>query len=231
MCVSDTPRRRAALLRVPVLILPLVLAVASLGVHAQSDKDAEQVKRLRLQMRQVQQQQQEAQEAQAKADQARQQAEASLKAQEGELLKQRGAASTASRRAAALAKELDALKPEHERALAELAALKAQHQALVAASKAAQVQATETEAALRAQVATLSSQLQRAVADNVTLSELGLELLQRYEDKGLGEVFSANEPFVQTGRVKLENLKADYGRRIQAAQVKQGPGPASASKP
>ena len=70
-------------------LIALSLAVSASVVFAQSDKDAEQTKRLRLQMRQIQQQQQEAQEAQAKADQARQQAEQSLKAQESDLQKQR----------------------------------------------------------------------------------------------------------------------------------------------
>ena len=55
------------------------------------------------------------------------------------------------------------------------------------------------------------------------LAELGLELLQRYENKGMAEVLTASEPFVQTGRVKLENLKAEYERRIQAARVKRAP--------
>lgn len=198
-------------------VVALLLSLASSLSLAQSDKDAEQLKRLRLQMRQVQQQ---AQQAQANADQARQQAEASLKAQEGELQKHRGAASTASRRSAALAKELDALKPEHERTLAELAALKAQHEALVVASKAAQAQSTETEGSLRAQLAQLNAQMQRTSGDNLALAELGLELLQRYEDKGLGEVLSANEPFIQAGRVKLENLKASYQQRLDAARLK-----------
>lgn len=228
MCASDTLSASRLTSRTltqgaKALLLPIVLVAASMVANAQSDKDAEQVKRLRLQMRQIQQQQQEAQEAQAKADQARLQAESALKSQEGELQKQRSAASSAGRRAATLAKELDALKPEHERVVAELAALKAQHQALTTSAKAAQAQASETEASLRAQVGSLTSQLQKATADNLALAELGLELLQRYENKGMAEVLSASEPFVQTGRVKLENLKADYERRIQAARVKGTP--------
>ena len=52
------------------------------------------------------------------------------------------------------------------------------------------------------------------------MAELGLDILQRYENKGMTEVLSAKEPFVQTGRVQLENLKADYQRRIDAARFK-----------
>lgn len=218
MCVSDSSFARHSAWG--ARLVGLALAITATVAHAQADKDAEQIKRLRLQMRQVQQQQQETQEARAKADQARQQAEASLKAQEGELHKQRGAATTASRRAASLAKELDALKPDHERALAELAALKVQHQALLVASHTAQSKAGETEALLRSELSQTKARLERATADNVTLSRLGLELLQRYESKGIGEVLSANEPFVQSGRVKLENLKDEYERRIDAARIK-----------
>lgn len=218
MCASDR-RSPGRGLRFTQHLLAALFAFATLCAQAQSDKDAEQVKRLRLQMRQVQQQQQEAQEAQAKADQARQQAEASLKAQEGELNKQRGAASSASRRASALSKELEGIKAQHQAALAELTALKAQHQALLASSKAAQLSATDNDKRLRDEIQKLSADLQRSHADNLSLSELGLELLQRYEDKGLGEVLSANEPFVQSGRVRLENLKADYTRRIDAARA------------
>lgn len=234
MFASDAPRARrtpGAHRRLSSRMLPWVLAFASLSAHAQSDKDAEQVKRLRLQMRQVQQQQQQAQEAQAKAEQARLQAEASLKSQEGELDRQRGAASTASRRAAALARELDALKPEHERTLAELATLKARYEALQASAKAAQAQAAEAEAHLRAQVTQLGTQLQRTRADNASLVELGRELLKRYEEKGLGEVFSAKEPFVQVGRVKLENFLTEYGRRIDGLQARSDGTPPPAPSP
>lgn len=234
MFASDTPRasRKHGVHRgLNTWVLPWVLALSSMTAHAQSDKDAEQVKRLRLQMRQVQQQHQQAQEAQAKAEQARLQAEASLKTQEGELDKQRGAASSASRRAAALAKELEALKPEHERTLAELATLKARYEALQASAKAAQAQAAEAEAHLRAQATQLGTQLQRTRADNASLVELGRELLKRYEEKGLGEVFSAKEPFLQVGRVKLENFLAEYGRRIDGLQVGANGSPPPAASP
>lgn len=222
MCASD--RRRP---RVWVHVIGAALLVsATLSVHAQSDKDSEQVKRLRLQMRQVQQQQQLAQEEQAKADQARQKAEQALKTQESDLSRQRGLAASASQRASTLAKELDALKKEHARVQAELAAVNEQHRALLASSKSAQAASADRESKLSAQGKDLTAKLDRCVSDNAELADLGLTLLQRYEDKGIGEVLASNEPFVQTGRVKLENLKADYVRRIDAARVK-GQAPAA----
>lgn len=221
MCASDLslrPRKGWARL------LAIVSLAASAAVaQAQTDKDAEQVKRLRLQVRQVQQQQQQAQEAQAKADQARQQAEQALQAQSSDLTAQRAQTGAASRRAAGLSKELDALKAEHAQTLSELAALKQQLQV----SRQAHEASTLREGRLTQAGQQLSAQLQRCGSDNAALADLGLDILQRYENKGVAEVLSANEPFVQTGRVKLENLKADYLRRIDAARFKS---PATGSK-
>lgn len=217
MCASDQPK-----LRLATGLLAVAMAVCAPLAFAQADKDAEQTKRLRLQMRQIQQQQQQAQEAQAQAEQARQKAEQSLKAQEGELQKQRATAGSAQRKAATLEKDLDKLKADNERLKAELAALAEKQQAQQAASRTAQEKAVATETRLTQEGQQLGQQLQRCKADNQSLVSLGQELLARYEAKGIGEVLSANEPFVQTGRVKLENFKAAYGQRIEAAKVKPG---------
>lgn len=214
MCASDFSSHRpsAWATRLAGLTLACVVTLA----HAQADKDAEQLKRLRLQVRQMQQQQQQAQEAQAQADRARQQAEQSLQSQAADLASQRANAASASRRSSALGKELEALRAEHDKTKAELAALKQQHEAAGLALKTASAR----EAGLSQAAQALSSQLQRCGSDNVALAELGLDILQRYENKGMTEVLSAKEPFVQTGRVQLENLKADYQRRIDAARFK-----------
>ena len=214
MCASDFSSHRPAAwaTRLAGLTLACVVTLA----HAQADKEAEQLKRLRLQVRQMQQQQQQAQEAQAQADRARQQAEQSLQSQAADLASQRANAASASRRSSALGKELEALRAEHDKTKAELAALKQQHEAAGLALKTASAREAGHSQAAQA----LSSQLQRCGSDNVALAELGLDILQRYENKGMTEVLSAKEPFVQTGRVQLENLKADYQRRIDAARFK-----------
>jgi len=204
-------------------LIAVALAMSSALACAQADKEAEQVKRLKLQMRQVQQQQQELQESQAKAEQARQQAEQALKAQDASLQQQRAAASGASRKATALARELEALKVEHTRVkteAADLLALSVQHKAQLAADKAALDKASATEASSLKTRTQLNADLQQCVAHNADLASTGLELLSRYENKGIGEVLSAQEPFVQTGRVKLENAKAEYTRRLEALRVK-----------
>ncbi len=221
MFASDHPMPR--LVR---SLIAVTLSVASAMAFAQSDKEAEQLKRLKLQMRQIQQQQQESQEAQAKADQARQQAEQALKANEADLQKERSAASGASRKAAALAKELEALKAEHTRVTTELAeamAMNTQQKAQLAAAKTALEAASATEARSLQARTQLDAELQQCATHNADLASTGLELLNRYENKGVGDILSVNEPFVQTGRVKLENLKAEYTRRIKAAQLKVVP--------
>lgn len=215
MCASDA-RIRAPWRRV---LTAVVLGLAALSAHAESDKDAEQLKRLKLQMRQAQQHQQAAQEAQAQAEQARQQAELSLKAQDADLQKQRAAAGSATRKAAALDKELTQLKADHERLKAELAALTEKHQGLQAASKAAQDKAAAEALRLTQDGQLLTQRVQRCTADNATLVALGHELLTRYANKGIGEVLSANEPFIQKGRVTLENFQATYAQRIDAAKT------------
>lgn len=216
MCASDS----RFIVRGRHVLMTCALGLLAVVAHAEPDKDAEQLKRLKLQVRQAQQQQQQAQEAQATADQARQQAEQSLKAQDSDLQKQRAAASSAQRKAAALDKELGQLKGDIERLKAELVALTEKQQALLASSKVAQEKAAATEARLKQEQEGLGQRLFVCVSDNKTLVNLGRELLTRYEEKGIGEVLSANEPFVQTGRVKLENFKAAYSQRLEAAEVK-----------
>lgn len=204
-------------------LMAVALVLLSATAFAQADKEAEQIKRLKLQMRHVQQQQQELQESQAKAEQARQQAEQALKAQDASLQQQRAAAAGASRKASALARELEALKAEHARVkaeAAELLALSVQHKAQLAADRDALAQASATEDRSLEVRTQLHADLQQCAAHNADLAATGLELLSRYENKGMGEVLSAQEPFVQTGRVKLQNAKAEYTRRLQALQVK-----------
>ena len=208
----------------PVLrgVIALTFAISASMAHAQADKEGEQVKRLKLQMRQIQQQQQESQEAKAKAEQARAQAEQALKAQDGDLQKQRAAASGASRKATALSQELEASKLEAVRLKAELAEAKAaielQKAQLTTASFALD-KASATESRSVQERGQLTAQLQQCVAHNADLADTGLDLLARYENKGLGAVLAGSEPFLQTARVKLENLQADYKRRIKAAQI------------
>lgn len=235
--LASRPLRTTTQRGMSVCVSLCLALLTALPAHAQSDKDAEQLKRLRLQLRQVQQQSQSAQSAQAQADQARTQAEQALKKQEGELDRERAAAGNASRRAASVQKELSTLQADHQRVTAELAAVNEQLKALQASSRSAQQTAQTNEATLRTRSDQLTAQLDRCTGHNAELVQLGQDLWGRYENKGLGEVLGANEPFFQTARVKLENLQAEYARRIQNADMARNPrggavvAPASGERP
>lgn len=196
------------------------LAVSTTIAWAQADRDGEQLKRLRLQLRQVQQQQQAAQEAQGQADLARAKAEGGLKEQEADLKRERANASAAARKLATLSKDLDAQKAENTRVAAELAVASEQLKALQVAARKAQETASATELDLRSRREQLVQQLGKCSAHNAELALIGEDLLARYEHKGLGAVLSEREPFVQTSRVRLENFKAEYSRRIANERVK-----------
>jgi chromosome segregation ATPase len=61
--------------------------------------------------------------------------------------------------------------------------------------------------------------LERLVADrqakNLALYKIASEILQRYQQFGLGDALTAREPFVGVTRVKLQNLVQDYQDKIQ----------------
>jgi DNA repair exonuclease SbcCD ATPase subunit len=85
--------------------------------------------------------------------------------------------------------------------------------------------AAEKEAA-RSQYAMQAAVLQRTVDDretkNLALYKLGIDILKRYEQFGLGDAISAKEPFVGGSRVKLENLVQDYKNKILDQAVTSG---------
>lgn len=66
--------------------------------------------------------------------------------------------------------------------------------------------------------------LDRKVADrerqNVELYNTGKEILNRYENFGLGNALLAREPFVGTARVKLQNQVQDYQDKLTEGKVK-----------
>jgi hypothetical protein len=61
-------------------------------------------------------------------------------------------------------------------------------------------------------------ELERLVADrqakNLALYKIATEILQRYQQFGLGEALTAREPFVGITRVKLQNLVQDYQDKL-----------------
>jgi chromosome segregation ATPase len=224
MCASDQRWKVAARWRGLMRAASLAaLMGCALVAHAQSDREQEQLKRLKLQLRQLQQEQSTAQEAQSKADQARQQAEQALKATQGQLQGAKAASGNTSRQVSTLTQELTAIKDERTRMQAQLEQLTRQVAEQGQALQAATVRGQEFEAKLRQAVTAngnLGASVKQLTAQNAQLHQLGTELLQRYDNKGLSEVLGGAEPFVQSARVALENLKETYQDKLDAARAK-----------
>ena len=83
---------------------------------------------------------------------------------------------------------------------------------------------SEKREAARAHLNTEKIELQRKVADqqrkNQEMFKIGTEILNRYENFGLGTAITAREPFVGTMRVKLQNLVQDYGDKLSEQRIK-----------
>jgi septal ring factor EnvC (AmiA/AmiB activator) len=66
--------------------------------------------------------------------------------------------------------------------------------------------------------------LQRRVDDreikNIALFKVGNEILNRYENFGLGDALAAKEPFVGSTRVKMEKLVQDYKDKLLDQKIK-----------
>ncbi len=226
MCASDL---RAQVRRGRVatrLLVALTLASTAWGALAQSgtDRDREQIRRLREQVRQQQQAQAEMQASQqaAQAELSRQKAAAeavtsAVRAQQGAL----------QRRLQALQDEAAALRTERVRLQEETARL----QAALAQSEASLVRtrdgASAAEQRAQQQFAAQGRSLAQCRRDNADLAVLGEELLARYERKGLAQMLAENEPFIQSGRVQLENARAAYAEQIARARQRPEANPAA----
>lgn len=218
MCASDLKSSR--LIRA-LGALGLALTLGISAAHAGNDREVEQLKRLKLQLRQLQQDQASAQaaaQAQAATDKATM--DAAVKAAKGEASANKSAVGVANRKAQALATELQTLKDERDKLNEQLASLQKQLADTQARSQrdAASSLSALNEQKLRHQA--LSQAHDQCLADNATLYELGNELLARYEHKGLGDILATQEPFIQTARVTLENTKAQYQDKLDAARLK-----------
>lgn len=166
---------------------------------------------------------------------AQQRAEQALAQSQKELEQARSALTEAEAQAARLRAAVAAFEAQNEslrvrlnqgaRALATLqTAHRAQDEQLKKSQAGRQELAGERDAC-RARVATLEGH-------NVELYRIGMDLLDRYERKGLGEVLATREPLIGTARVRLENLVQDYRFRIEDEAVARHAAPArSATTP
>jgi hypothetical protein len=112
------------------------------------------------------------------------------------------------------AKAVDSLKSQVAGQDKEIAQFK---EAVESCRQTAELARTKaTEQAKRADEAVI--ELERLVADrqakNLALYKIASEILQRYQQFGLGAAITAREPFVGITRVKLQNLVQDYQDKL-----------------
>jgi len=152
--------------------------------------------------------QQRAEQALAQAQKDLEQARSALAEAEAQSARLRAAVGAFEAQNAGLRGRLN----EGAQALATLeTAHRAQGEQLKTSESGRQALAGERDAC-RARVATLEGH-------NVELYRIGMELLDRYERKGLGAVLATREPLIGTARVRLENLVQDYRFRIEDEAV------------
>lgn len=225
MCASE---RRGWLLA--------VLLACSTAAFAQQPPSREQelIRRLRQQVQQLQQAQAEQQQAAQKASTelaVQQQRAAAVRADLG---RARGAAATQARDLAALkaehealGSERDALKLQLEEAQTELERRARDAQRLRAdlAQRQTLLGTRETTFAdLWRRHQAQAQGLQACIASNEKLHGLGLELLDRYANKGLPQLIDEKEPLLQFGRVRLENLLQGYRDKLDQSALKPADG-------
>lgn len=73
----------------------------------------------------------------------------------------------------------------------------------------------EHGAALQISLGQQSDSLQQCAKDNQSLYQTSLELLQRYENKGVWDAMLQHEPVTQLKRVELESLGETYRDRME----------------
>lgn len=68
-------------------------------------------------------------------------------------------------------------------------------------------------------------QLGVCVANNKKLYEVGRELLQRYQDKGVMDALLQREPITQLKRVQMETLAEDVSGKLESHVIPAAPAP------
>lgn len=200
-------------------LLSLILLVGTAAIHAAPEADPsqklrEQLKATMLQLRTAQTQAANMQAAQAAADAKAKE----LEGQIAKLTKQNEAVVLQANKDKASAEESiatlnDKLADREKRIVQFNEALekwKAGYQ------KAAEVARTKEEE--RAKLASEAIVLKRTIADreakNIALFNTSNEILDRFENYALGKALAAREPFINTTRVKVENLVQGYKDKI-----------------
>jgi chromosome segregation ATPase len=207
MCASDLKG----------LLLPLLaaafLASPALAADKKGDAAKEQVRRLQQMSRKLEQE--KAQLSQEKAA-----AEGRLKESEEKLGDVQGKVAGANRRAAQLAKDLEALRGEKDALAAKLGEMEKQ-----LAETTGQYRAAEGE---RKRLEALAAQQKQAIASceghNAKLHGQGVALLEQYRSKGCFDAALQGEPFTGLKQVAIENFVEDNREKLDEHKIERPAG-------
>ena len=200
-------------------LLPLLILSASLSAQAAPEVDPsqklrEQLKATILQLRTAQTQAANLQASQAAAEAKSKE----LEAQIAKLTKQNEAVIKEANKDKASAEESiatlnDKLADRDKRIVQFTEALEKWKSGY---QKAAEVARTKEDE--RAKLASEAIVLKRTIADreskNIALFNTSNEILDRFENYALGKALAAREPFINSTRVKVENLVQGYKDKI-----------------
>lgn len=78
---------------------------------------------------------------------------------------------------------------------------------------------------LRVDLTSKSAAFDTCAQKNVQLYQTGLELAEKYEQKGVWQSLWASEPVTQLKRVEIENLAQEYVNRVEQARVQTAESP------
>jgi predicted nucleic acid-binding Zn-ribbon protein len=191
-------RRLALVLLAAMLALPAVAA-------DKADPAKEQLRRMQLMQRKLEQEKTQLTQEKTELD-------GKLKESEGKLddVRKQGA-----RKAAALQKELATVQADKEALTTKLADTE---QRLARLSETQRL--TEAE---RQRLEALSAQLKQSLsgceAKNESLHRQGVELLQRYEQKGCFDAMLQGDPITGLKRVEIENFVEDNRERLDEQKL------------
>lgn len=135
------------------------------------------------------------------------------------------AATAGSDEAARLRAALEAFQHQNEALRAQLGQSQTTIGTLngeLAAARADLRQARHTSQALDGELGQCRARVDTLLGHNRRLYEIGNELLDRYENKGVWESLAEREPFTGLKRVELENIVQDYRFAIDDHHVEAG---------
>lgn len=207
-------------MKMPLIALVLLLAGGQ-ALAQSASREQEQIRRLRAQAQQLQQtlstEQQQRQAAVSELQALKQSQGAELQKLGEEARSARLRAGNAQKQTESLQRELNALRTEKaalESRLERLASGLSERERELGETRGKLAGSSQELELSKAVASQLSGRLAQCTQDNLALYSTGIEMLDRWRDRTLGDRIAQGEPFAQVGRVKLENLVETWRDRL-----------------